>query len=76
MTRAWRDAGFASEDVDMRNRRVSFRRVRAASPAIPSAGRHPALGWMKGTLTIADGVDLTQPADPEWGRAVTEVDGK
>jgi hypothetical protein len=24
---------------------------------------------MKGTLTIPEGVDLTQPADPDWGDA-------
>lgn len=29
---------------------------------------HPMFGCMKGTLTIAEGVDLTEPADPEWGR--------
>jgi hypothetical protein len=28
---------------------------------------HPLFGWMKGTVTVAPGVDLTQPADPEWG---------
>jgi hypothetical protein len=24
-------------------------------------------GWLKGTVTIAPGVDLTEPADPYWG---------
>ncbi len=28
--------------------------------------RHPAIGAMKGMLTIMPGVDLTEPADPEW----------
>lgn len=77
MTRAWRDAGFESEDVDMKGRRVAFRRVRAepsretGAPFVDrvTEGRHPLIGWMKGTLTIAEGVDLTQPADPEWGEA-------
>jgi hypothetical protein len=75
MTKAWKDAGFESEDVDMKARRVAFRRVRsepsrhigAPSADITTADRHPLIGWMKGTLTIAEGVDLTQPADPEWG---------
>lgn len=75
MTKAWKDAGFDSEDVDMKHRRVAFRRVRSDSSddtGAPSAGattggRHPLLGCLKGTLTIADGVDLAQPADPEWG---------
>jgi hypothetical protein len=77
MTRAWRDAGFESEDVDMKGRRVAFRRVRseasrhtaARSVSATTEDRHPLVGWMKGTLTIAEGVDLTQPADPEWGEA-------
>ncbi|MDM9644694.1 helix-turn-helix transcriptional regulator [Rhizobium sp. S163] len=29
---------------------------------------HPAWGCMKGTLTIMPGVDLTAPADPDWGK--------
>ena len=87
MTKAWRDAGFKSESVDMKGRRVTFRRVEPAlshharSSADPtSKDRHPLIGWMKGTLTIAKGVDLTQPADPEWGNAaygdLTSEDGK
>ena len=24
-------------------------------------------GWMKGTVTIAPGVDLTEPAEADWG---------
>jgi hypothetical protein len=77
MTKAWRDAGFESEDVDMKRRRVTFRRVRsnasrhtgAPSVDVKTKDRHPLIGWMKGTLTVAEGVDLTQPADPEWGEA-------
>jgi len=30
---------------------------------------HPAFGSMKGLIQIAPGVDLTEPADPEWGKA-------
>ncbi|MEA2881693.1 MAG: hypothetical protein QOH32_949 [Bradyrhizobium sp.] len=69
MTRAWLDAGFRSEQVDMAARKLVFRRERSV-PKIESAeksGRHPLIGWMKGTVTIPDGVDLTEPADPEWG---------
>jgi hypothetical protein len=76
MTKAWRDAGFESEDVDMQRRRVAFRRVRsdasrngALSADVTTEARHPLIGWLKGTLTTAEGVDLTQPADPEWGEA-------
>ena len=77
MTRAWKDAGFESEDVDMNARRVAFRRVRPAAPRgagapsvdVTNKDRHPLIGWMRGTVTVAEGIDLTQPADPEWGEA-------
>ncbi len=74
MTKAWKDAGFESENVDMKGRRVIFRRVgsdasRDTVAQSAKGDRHPLIGWMKGTLTIAEGVDLTQPADPEWGEA-------
>jgi hypothetical protein len=76
MTKAWKDAGFESEDVDMEGRRVTFRRVwpeardTGAQPVdVTRKDRHPLIGWMKGTLTIPEGVDLTRPADPEWGEA-------
>lgn len=29
---------------------------------------HPMFGCMKGTMTIPDDLDLTAPADPEWGK--------
>ena len=73
MTKAWLDAGFRSEQVDMEGRKLVFRR---SAPKVPnpqsSSGaanskRHPLIGWMKGTVRIAPGVDLTEPADPEWG---------
>ena len=28
--------------------------------------RHPLYGALKGMMTVAEGVDLTEPADPEW----------
>jgi hypothetical protein len=28
--------------------------------------RHPLIGCMKGTIKVTPGVDLTEPADPEW----------
>lgn len=77
MTQVWLDAGFQTEQVDVTRRKLVFRRVSAPPPIIEndsapstSAGtskHHPLIGWMKGTVTIAPGVDLTQPADPEWG---------
>jgi len=31
--------------------------------------RHPLFGALKGSMRIAAGVDLTTPADPEWGES-------
>ncbi|MCG6204071.1 hypothetical protein LPW26_05450 [Rhodopseudomonas sp. HC1] len=71
MTKAWLEAGFRSEQVDMASGRLVFRRdeqagrLRAAAGAKP--GPHPLFGCMKGTVHIPAGVELTAPADPEWG---------
>jgi hypothetical protein len=77
MTQVWLDAGFKTEEVDVKARKVVFRRVDQAQPAADQASSssddesaskpHPLVGWMKGTVRIAPGVDLTEPADPEWG---------
>jgi hypothetical protein len=71
MTKAWIEAGFRSEQVDMDGRKLVFRRVRGRKlPETSSerSGSHPLIGWMKGTVRVAPGVDLTAPADPEWGQ--------
>ena len=78
MTRAWLDAGFQSEQVDLTGQKLVFRRVsRAGLPDQPLAGSaaravgsaKPALfGWLRGTVTIAPGTDLTQPALLRPGR--------
>jgi hypothetical protein len=73
MTKAWLEAGFRSEKVDMAARKLFFRRARISTLAKVSADdrcapkHHPLIGWMKGTVQIPAGVDLTEPADPEWG---------
>ncbi len=73
LTKAWLDAGFRSEQVDMEGRKLVFRKIAPAGseanvddrPAVSK--RHPLFGAMKGLITIAPGTDLTAPADPEWG---------
>ncbi len=75
MTKAWLEAGFRSERVDMQARKLVFRRTKDRGPAgaVPLSdrggppARHPLIGWMKGTITVAPGTDLTRPAMPEWG---------
>jgi hypothetical protein len=86
MTKVWLAAGFKTEQVDIEGRRLVFRRVRedttpqppatsvSAAPQVQSApsGRHPAYGVLKGLVRILTGTDLTQPADPDWGRRAGE----
>jgi hypothetical protein len=70
--KAWLDAGFESEQVDIPARKLVFRRLRGAKPdgaAAQSAGEkpfHPLYGMMQGLIRVMPGTDLTQPADPEW----------
>lgn len=69
LTKVWLDAGYESEQVDMEKRKLVFRRVRA--PKVPGDGAeekpfHPLYGYMKGMVRVMPGVDITQPADPEW----------
>lgn len=73
MTKEWLNAGFRTEQVDVKSRKVVFRRVderqAAATPSSPAKrGRHPIFGALKGQIRVAPGIDLTEPADPEWGR--------
>jgi hypothetical protein len=87
MTKVWLDAGFRTEQVDMVSRKVVFRRIQkpnaGESPSgqlkpIPSAGptvrRHPLRGLLKEVTQIPRGVDLTEPADPEWAALVDSSD--
>jgi hypothetical protein len=84
VTQAWWDAGFKTSDVDMTARRLIFRRrsdatggsgiiagdhIAEPSPAYAVRGRHPLFGALKGAARIVEVTDLTQPADPDWGKA-------
>jgi hypothetical protein len=77
MTKVWLNAGFESAQVDMAARRLVFRRVikaseisggfaEAAKPYATKDGRHPLCGALKDITFVPPGVDLTEPADPEW----------
>ncbi len=73
MTKVWLAAGFRTEQVDTKARKVVFRRVElsSAEPApsrVKKLGRPPLFGALKGLAHIPPGVDLTQPADPDWGQ--------
>jgi hypothetical protein len=87
MTKVWLNAGFESAEVDMEARKLVFRRVAKASeansgfaeaaqkPYATKDGRHPAFGALKGMIKIAPGVDLTEPAFPEWADLLDEKYG-
>ncbi len=75
ITFAWLNAGYKTANVDMADEKVTFiKREDRVSPKerladpLKRVGRHPAWGALKGTTIVAEGVDLTQPADPDWGK--------
>ncbi|HXZ67716.1 MAG TPA: hypothetical protein VEH07_03920 [Alphaproteobacteria bacterium] len=75
--KAWLEAGFHTEQVDMEARKFVFKRVSdsgAASPRPAEGGAHPLIGALKGLLWIHPAHDLTQPAlDPkEWEEVLAE----
>lgn len=71
MTQVWLAAGFRTEQVDTKARRVVFRRSEQKdAPPLRArkSGRHPLFGALKGLIRVPPGVDLTEPADPDWGK--------
>jgi hypothetical protein len=72
MTKVWLEAGYESAQVDMSARKLVFRRVTKEpfphlAPAVAKKGeRHPIFGALKDITRLVPGVDLTEPADPEW----------
>ncbi|RWM30656.1 hypothetical protein [Mesorhizobium sp.] len=80
MTKEWLAAGFQTESVNIAGENLVFRRMQghsngpkgfaesAQAEIRGTPSRHPIFGCMKGTLTINPDVDLTEPADPDWGK--------
>ncbi len=75
MTRAWLAAGFRSQSVDIPAERLVFSRggEEEASTEAGEERRRPLAGFfdrvrerLGGTVTIAPGVDITEPIDVEW----------
>jgi hypothetical protein len=80
ITKVWLNAGFRTEQVDMAGETLVFARAKKEAMMAPGFGEasvapvpagtrlrpHPAFGAMKGMITIMPGVDLTEPAYPEW----------
>jgi hypothetical protein len=75
MTKVWLAAGYRTEQVDTKARKVVFRRVEkaysgeTAPQTKPRKGEgHPLFGALKDVTFVPPGVDLTEPADPDWGK--------
>jgi hypothetical protein len=74
MTKVWLEAGYKTSQVDIASETLVFVRDGAkpasGAPAVQFTGlpRSPLFGAMKGTSIITPGVDLTEPADPDWGK--------
>jgi hypothetical protein len=76
MTRAWLEAGYETEAVDMKAGRLVFRKTKTSMKTLDSskntgARRHPAFGALKGLMTMPADLDLTQPAAPEWVQSLS-----
>ncbi len=80
MTHVWIDAGYQTEEVDLEQGKLVFRRAvpddahhPPVSPSPRSEGGqskgvpHTLFGCLRGTVTFVGEIDLTEPADPEWG---------
>lgn len=67
MTKAWLAAGYQSEQVDLETEKLTFARLNAIDAQQPQGtGCHPLIGSMKGTITLTDETDLTEPTAPDW----------
>ena len=73
MTKAWLAAGYQSESVDLDAEKLIFARLNTVEDQATRAdqgdlapARHPFIGSMRGTISLAAGIDLTEPADPDW----------
>jgi hypothetical protein len=66
--RAWLNAGFRVSEVDMEAERLVFVRLNATDEPATTLD-HPLWGALRGTVTIAPGVDLTEPL---WDMEATE----
>jgi hypothetical protein len=59
VTKAWLAAGYQSRHVDLEAERLVF--VKLNTIEKKDAMDHPIWGWAPGSVTIAPGVDLTDP---------------
>ncbi len=67
ITFAWLNAGYKTAKVDLSDEKLVFVRDNTLTPSSKDSSHHPIFGCMKGSVTIPDDLDLTDPAMPEWG---------
>lgn len=64
-SRAWLEAGWKTEQIDLTQKKVTFRKVQPDTLA--KSGKRPSLyGALKGMIRLAPGTDLTQPTGVRW----------
>lgn len=67
ITNSWLAAGYKTADVNLEAESVVFVKTNADRPPDrPVSGNNPVLGCMKNTITVPEGVDVAEPAMPEW----------
>lgn len=85
MTHAWLKAGYKTASVDMKGRKLMFKKSGQTGPSPEIMGKKPARdkgfdkedtgvflrisGALKDTVTISPGVDLTSPVGEQWDAA-------
>ena len=85
ITHAWLDAGYKTVNVDMPGRKLVFRKFLPDEPsteivggryvqdgvseAVAPSAFSRVFGALKGTVTIAQGTDLTSPVSEDWDAA-------
>jgi hypothetical protein len=69
--RAWIEAGWRTESLDLESGKVTFARAGTAKKR-----RRDPWGCMAGTVTIMPGTDLTAPIDEEWNAEQGKLAGE
>jgi hypothetical protein len=67
MTRAWLQAGYETEAVDVQAGKLVFRKMKDEPRPPSETSRHPMFGCMKDMFTVEEGYDLTSPMELEEG---------
>jgi hypothetical protein len=74
--RAWMNAGWRTQDLDLAGRKVTFQRSPEPTLAKPKSPKGDPWGCMADTITFMPGVDLTAPTGEKWnaeeGRLLNE----